>query len=255
MVSNGKSRIARCLAILTLSLTLPIGCNEGSRLDKVVGRLQSDDLEKNVTESGQLLIATRQIRGPMFERSVVLLLDYSPRGAMGLIVNRPTTLRLREALPEITDVNLPDDLIFLGGPVETTRFAFLIRSLKEPPHSDRVFADIYVSRRHELLLDGDAPDSNPPFRAYLGYAGWSAGQLDAEIARGDWFLARAELDNIFAESPENLWDRLIFEHEGTLVRSPSPSVSPLASIQDPIPLATAAIFRARSATSVLGALY
>ena len=255
MVSNGKNRIARCFAVLALLLTLPIGCGEGPSSDKVVARLHSADLEANVTESGQLLIATRQIQGPVFERSVVLLLDYSPRGAMGLIVNRPTTLRLREALPDITDMNLPDDLIFLGGPVETTRFAFLIHSVEQPPHSDRVFSDIYVSRRHELLLDGDAPDSNPPFRAYLGYAGWSAGQLDAEIARGDWFLARAELDNIFAESPENLWDRLIFEHEGTLVRSPSPSVSPLASIQDPIPLATAAIFRARSATSVLGALY
>ena len=255
MVTNDKRRRARWFAILTLSLTLPIGCNEGPSSDNAVGQLHGDDLGTSVAQSGQLLIATRQLRGPIFERSVVLLLDYSPHGAKGLIVNRPTTLHLREALPEITDVNLPDDLIFLGGPVETTRFAFLIRSPKSPPHSDRVFADIYVSRRHDVLLEGGEPDSNPPFRAYLGYAGWSAGQLDAEIARGDWFLARAELDNIFAESTENLWDRLVFEHEGTLVRSLKPRALPFSSTKDQMPLATAAIFRVRSGTSTSGALY
>ena len=171
----------------------------------------------------QLLIAARTLRGPVFGRSVILLLEHSAEGAMGLIINRPTDLSLQEALPATRQWANRGDRVFLGGPVQTQLIAFLMRADTDPPKSKRVLADVYVFGDHEALVEVlEGQLSNNRFRAYLGYAGWGPGQLDAEIARGDWHLTPAQPDAIFGDSEESLWERLVFEHEGTQVRASNP---------------------------------
>lgn len=166
----------------------------------------------------QLLIAARTLRDPIFGRSVVLLLEHSPKGALGLMINRPTDVSLHEALPATRQWAERGDRLFLGGPVETQLIAFLMRSESPPPHSKRVFSNVYATGDPEALVTAlERPIKSDQFRAYLGYAGWGPGQLDDEMARGDWYQSPAHPDFVFSPPRENLWEHLVFEHEGTQV--------------------------------------
>lgn len=190
-----------------------------------------DDRRRRPGESalraGRFLVATRQIDGPVFGRSVVLLLDYSHTGALGLIVNRPTAMSLHELLPALDEITDRQDRVFLGGPVETQMMVFLIRSESIPPDSQRVIGDIHATGSADALrkmIEQGAPESR--FHAYVGYAGWGPGQLDAEIARGDWYVAPADPDQVFDPSLGDLWERLVFEHEGMPVLAPLSPLTP-----------------------------
>lgn len=180
---------------------------------------------------GRLLVATRQLQGPFFSRTVVLLLDYSPTGALGLIVNRPTSIELKELLPALEQIGDRQDRVYMGGPVEPQLMVFLIRSEKRPPGSQHVIADIHATGSAQALrgvVERGAPESR--FHAYVGYAGWGPGQLDAEVARGDWYVAPADPEHVFDPKVGDLWERLIFEHEGVRVRGPLPQTAPAPTL-------------------------
>jgi putative transcriptional regulator len=173
---------------------------------------------------GRFLIATRQLDGPFFARSVVLLLDYSPTGALGLVINRPTSIGLQDLLPALTEISDRDDRVFMGGPVEPELMVFLIRSSSRPAASQPVIGDIHATGSAEALravIEQDAPASR--FHAYVGYAGWAPGQLDAEVRRGDWYVTPADPDTVFDPTMADLWERLVFEQEGTQVNAPAPT--------------------------------
>jgi len=175
-------------------------------------------------------VATRQLDGPFFARSVVLLLEYSSSGALGLIVNRPTEIPLDELLPALSAISDRDDPVFMGGPVEPQLMVFLIRSASRPPGSQPVLADIHATGSAEALrsvIEDDAPQSR--FHAYVGYAGWGPGQLDAEVARGDWYVAPADPDRVFDPAMDDLWERLVSEHEGLQVDTAEPAASVAAA--------------------------
>jgi putative transcriptional regulator len=179
--------------------------------------------EQSVLASGRFLIATRQLNGPFFAHTVVLLLEYKPSGALGLVINRPTNVELSQLLPELAKLGAPrHDRVFLGGPVETELVVFLIRSKDSPPGSEPVVGDVHATGSADALrqvVAEDAPASR--FHAYVGYAGWGPGQLESEIARGDWYVDEANADQIFDEALDELWQRLVQEHEGVQVRAPA----------------------------------
>jgi len=171
---------------------------------------------------GRFLIATRQVRGPFFGETVIVLLDHSSQGAAGLIVNRPTRMQLAELLPDSAGVGSRKDRVHLGGPVEPHTLVFLIRSDTSPPDAQLVLSDVHVTGSAaalEEVVARDLPASG--FHAYLGYAGWAPGQLEAEVARGDWYVSSEKPDVIFDEAPHDLWQRLVRENEGVQVRAPT----------------------------------
>ncbi len=168
---------------------------------------------------GRLLIATRQLTGPFFAQSVVLLLDYDSDGAVGLVLNHPTNVPLPELLPEVSKLGDRRDPVFLGGPVDARRMVFLVRADAPPADSRHVVADVHATGSAEVLrgvIENDTPADR--FRAYVGYAGWASGQLDAEVARGDWYIEEAAPSVIFDDSVGDLWRRLVAGHEGVHVR-------------------------------------
>ena len=156
---------------------------------------------------GKFLVASRSLQDPNFARTVVLLVEYDADGAVGVIVNRPTSVPLGDALPEVESVQRPRDVIYLGGPVALDRMLILLRTRDQPPQSlrvfDRVFASSSVAALRASLTRGDA------VRAFAGYAGWGPKQLDQEVARGDWLVGPAESDAVFADAPGAIWDELI----------------------------------------------
>jgi len=159
---------------------------------------------------GKFLVASRQLKDPGFRKSVVLVIDCDKRGALGLIINRPTEVRLSEVLPEIEELQERTDNLYLGGPVGMTDVRLLVQTDSPPRDSHHVFADIYVSSSGGLLqrlVKNRAAAER--FRVYAGYAGWAPGQLEGEIARGDWHILDGDPEVIFDLPASRIWPELI----------------------------------------------
>ncbi len=140
--------------------------------------------------AGKLLVATAKSRDPDFARSVVLLIHYDSESAIGLMLNKPTTVPLSEVLPEATGKSVT---VYAGGPVSVGVRA-LLRS-KAPP-----FFSVITNKTQLLkLISGGAPPSS--FRIYAGYTGWTARQLQSEVARGLWQVMPANRGMLWPRLP------------------------------------------------------
>ena len=122
---------------------------------------------------GMFLIASRGLSDPNFSESVVLLLEYDAKGALGLIVNRPTDVPLTDLLPEVEELKERSDVVYVGGPVSKNRIVLLMRSEQHPRESGRVFADTYVSSSMETLKHALAVPFTPMSAMPAGVRGSS----------------------------------------------------------------------------------
>ena len=164
---------------------------------------------------GRLLIASRRLGDPNFAGTVVLLLSYDEHGAMGIVINRPTEIRLATALPDVTELRERPDRVFLGGPVSVNVMVLLIRSRGQPKSSQRVFADVYASGSRSALRKALGRTEKPArLRAFAGYAGWRPGQLEEELTRGDWYVASADVATVFDTPAQEMWPKLIDRFSG-----------------------------------------
>lgn len=159
---------------------------------------------------GKFLVAGRDLRDPNFAETVVLLIEYTADGAMGVVINRPTAVPLSEVFPEIEELRQRADRVHIGGPVGRTQLLLLVQSPHRHEGAHQVFGDVYVSGSRALLhrLAGETA-TGEKFRAYAGYAGWAPGQLDHEVSRGDWHILPATAQTIFDAAPEAIWPELI----------------------------------------------
>lgn len=138
----------------------------------------------------------------------MLLIDYGQNGAMGLIINRATDVRLSRVFPEIDGLRNRTDTLYIGGPVEIDKVFILIRSNSQTLNSLPLLKNLYLSGDTSVLgqiLD----DKRQEARVYAGYAGWAPEQLQAEIARGDWSVVPADALTIFDAVPTEIWEKLM----------------------------------------------
>jgi len=156
--------------------------------------------------TGILITAGAQVRDPFFGDSVVLVLNNLGPTPAGVVINRPTSLTVAHLFPERKHLAQVQDRVYFGGPVDFGSVWFLFRAAKAPEHAARACEGVYLSASKELLLrllERDKPMDG--LRIFAGHAGWGPGQLEAEIARGDWKLSRAEPAAIFSSKPEHPW--------------------------------------------------
>ena len=159
---------------------------------------------------GKFLVASRNLGDPRFQETVVLLISHHRLGAVGLIINRPTRLSLAEAFPDVPALTKRTDALYFGGPVEGRQALLLIRSQSNPGESERVFDGVYVSSSMALLSRMiERQRTGRRFRVYTGYAGWSPGQLEREVRRGDWHVVHADAKTIFEKKAGNIWPEMI----------------------------------------------
>ncbi len=160
--------------------------------------------------AGQFLLAMPGIDDDRFERAVILILSHDKKGAMGFIINRPadelTLGTIIENLPkEIASTGLVNMPIFVGGPVENDH-GFVLHSQSE--NKDPAAQHLVVSQTLDILFDA-AQGKGPDFlRLFLGYASWSAGQLENEIQDNIWLIAPADPALIFSSNPDDLYERV-----------------------------------------------
>ena len=158
---------------------------------------------------GTLLVAGEGISDPRFRETVILLISYDAGNVVGLILNRPTPLALAEALPEQEVLEGRRDPLYYGGPVEPELLLTLLLSEQPPPGSTSVTGRLHVTGLPKLFDRLDSlKERGEKFRTFMGYAGWSPGQLAGEIARGDWYIEPFEETAVFDQAPETLWRRL-----------------------------------------------
>jgi len=162
-----------------------------------------------IPAQGKLLIASRKLQDPRFRETVVFLVQYSPSGTMGLIINRPTVVRLADLIKDLPALKKSQDVAFYGGPVEAGRMFLLIQSTTLVSESIKVIEDVHMSTSRAVLNRLIAGKPDVPFRSYVGYAGWAPGQLEAEIAHGDWYVIKADARIIFEHDTAMLWPQLI----------------------------------------------
>jgi putative transcriptional regulator len=176
---------------------------------------------------GQLLIAGATLPDPNFARTVVLICQHSEEGALGLILNRRGELVIGDVAPELAELVGEDAVIDAGGPVQPD--ALLVLGEFESPS----YAGLAIVGSVGLVGDSseiaDLVGVTRRTRAFAGYAGWGPGQLDAELEREDWFVAPADVDDIFDPDADVLWRRILERkggHFALVARMPvDPSVN------------------------------
>jgi len=170
--------------------------------------------------TGRFLVAAEQVRGSFFHQSVVFLVSHGESGSLGLIVNQPTEIALHDVVQGAVD---GAGLMYLGGPVERASVMVLLRAKSAPERAVRVTGDIFVTVDPALLLERTGkPGGASDVRVYAGYAGWGPGQLEAELARGDWIVADEALEPIiFAAAPDALWKKLHLRHHRLRALAPA----------------------------------
>ena len=159
---------------------------------------------------GLFLVSSRTLTDPHFSRTVIYLVAHNDEGSLGLVVNRPSEIRLADAVSGVETEAGDDHAIYYGGPVRHSMITMLIRSEKENPLVRQVDGDVFFSHDRRVLdrlLDEQKPAD--ALRFYMGHAGWVAGQLQQEIERGDWIVVSADPVTIFSTRPASLWTRLI----------------------------------------------
>jgi putative transcriptional regulator len=172
--------------------------------------------------AGRLLVATPLLGDPNFKRAVVLIVEHEEtEGTLGVVLNRPTKIPVGQVLEQWTELITDPSVLFRGGPVaQNSALALAMVPGKEEPLGWRALDGAPALARLGLL-DLDAPPrllapAIQSLRVYAGYAGWSPGQLDAEIDEGAWFVLPAEPGDIFAAEPEQLWRAVLQRQEGDI---------------------------------------
>ena len=161
---------------------------------------------------GQFLIAAKQLRDDNFYRTVVLIVEHNDEGAMGVIVNRPSSITVANALSEHFQLPETGQVVYIGGPVHPQDLIVLHDRDDLDPEDSPVVTGAHVGRNAEVFEQvmqmASEEDLDLRFRIYCGCAGWGPGQLEGEIARGDWFSVPASADVLFADDPMNVWDEV-----------------------------------------------
>lgn len=177
----------------------------------------SADVSHSIDLTNQFLIAMPGMVDDNFAGTVVYLCEHSDNGALGLVINRPTDINLKN-LFERVDLSLDrDDLaarpVFYGGPVQTERGFVLHEGLGDD--GEHYSSTLKISGGLEMTTSRDVLEALSsgagPKRVFvtLGYAGWGAGQLEDEISRNGWLSVDADPELIFATPVEQRYDKAL----------------------------------------------
>jgi putative transcriptional regulator len=167
--------------------------------------------------TGRLLVATPQLEDPNFRRTVVLMLDHGDEGALGIVVNRPMDVPVDSVLPDWQPHVTAPGRLFRGGPVGLDGALGVVGvpgDDEEPLGVRRILGALG-------LVDLDTPPEIVAgavvgIRIFAGHAGWGAGQLEAEIDEGAWYVVDAEARDPFSDHPDDLWRAVLRRQRGEL---------------------------------------
>ncbi len=162
-------------------------------------------------ERGTFLISSPRLMDQNFMHTVVLLCDHTDEGSYGVVVNRPGKLTVADLQTDNELLAGRDDALWMGGPVQLETVQLLHRLGSGIPGSMHVVDDVHLGGdpaviRRALEKRGEGREL---IRFLLGYSGWGAGQLEAELSEGAWVTCPASEELIFDVRPDTLWRRAL----------------------------------------------
>ena len=165
--------------------------------------------QQNLPPNGLFLIAKPTLVDPNFIRTVVLVTQAEDASTVGVIINRPTTLRLSQFLSNEFPTENYRDRIYLGGPVMRQAIVALLRSDTAPAAAAfHVLKDVYLTM-HADNLQKLLGDTKAQYRLYAGFSGWAPRQLESEFMRDGWYILPADEKTVFRKDTEGMWKELI----------------------------------------------
>jgi putative transcriptional regulator len=179
----------------------------------------SDSVAPRSPLRGRLLVANPLLPDPNFDRTVVLILAHGEDGALGVVLNRPSTTSLVEVLPRWATTASPPGVLFAGGPVNARAVIGVARRQspswwQDGPAWTTVSEDLGTV---DLDLDpSEAGEDLAAARVFAGYSGWGSGQLEGEIAGGAWWVVDADPEDAFGSRAADLWHDVLRRQEGSL---------------------------------------
>jgi putative transcriptional regulator len=162
---------------------------------------------------GTLLIANPHLDDPNFLRSVILLCEHNEEGSFGFVLNKQLEYSVDELVPELGDFQLP---VFEGGPVELNTLHFVHQYPQQIPGGKEITDGVYWGGDFDKLIELINSRTADPakIRFFLGYSGWSGGQLQAEMEEKTWIIADASMKFIFSDNEKELWKEVLKELGG-----------------------------------------
>lgn len=166
-----------------------------------------------VSLAHHFLIAMPAMADPNFKGTVTYLCEHNERGALGVVVNRPTDLTMESLLEQIeikvSDLALSQRKVHFGGPV-SVEHGFVLHRSHGSWNSSIVVSDELSLTTSKDILEAVAQGGGPrEWLLTLGYAGWGAGQLEEEIAANAWLTVPADAGLLFETAPEELLDAAV----------------------------------------------
>ena len=157
---------------------------------------------------GRLLLDGGKLHGSFFHRSVVLICQHDEEGAFGLILNRSSDSKVRQSLGANVSDTIKEQPLFVGGPVQPGKLSFLHTDASLPQAN--VMVNLSLGHSIEALMDlSESNSASQKLKLFAGYSGWTAGQLDNEMARKDWLVHPASIELVFYPEPSRLWREIL----------------------------------------------
>ena len=170
-----------------------------------------------MSAKSRLLVASTALDDHNFHRAVVLIIEHDHNGALGVVLNRPRPVDARPVVPRWADRLADPALLHEGGPVaEQSVIGLAVGSEADILGLSPVFGPLGVVDLHR---DPDDMPGITSLRLFAGYAGWSGGQLEAEMTYGSWFLVDARLEDILTADSEGLWATVLRRQGGLTARA------------------------------------
>lgn len=162
----------------------------------------------NNPASGTILIANPHLDDPNFLRSVVFLCEHNEEGSFGFVLNRKLDYTVDEFVPELGDFKLP---VYEGGPVEMNTLHFIHQYPNEIEESKEVLKGVYWGGNFDRLIELINSRTIDPskIKFFLGYSGWSGGQLSFEMDEKTWIVSEASEKFLFSTSEKELWKEVL----------------------------------------------
>ncbi len=158
--------------------------------------------------SGRILVSEPTLTDRFFARSVVLLAEHDSGGSFGLIINKPSDIRLSQITDEFPGF---DPHLFLGGPVKVENLYFIHTKGEEVEGSLKIIEGLFwggnVSKIKELIKNKQITEND--IRFFIGYAGWQPKQLERELSENSWLVLKASADEILKANSEQVWRKIL----------------------------------------------
>ena len=173
-------------------------------------------IHQQLLKRGSLLVATPEICGGLFTKSVILLCEYSASGAFGLIINKPLQMDIPEEVLELGTAINPHVYMRASGPIQPNQL-MLLHNDANVAQSLQVCEGVFLGGDLEFLQTSMSTENGPALLLCFGYAGWGPGLLDQDLMDGAWILSQGSAHYAFNCPPEKLWQQTLRDKGGKYI--------------------------------------